>query len=97
MEKLQSSLGRCEKLEVVNAENNKLKGVAKRIGQLPNLKHLLLAGNLLEALPFNPLETAPGLRRLTLSGNKFSEEVMKLERTEGSGPNLGGIAEQPDF
>lgn len=91
LEKLQSSLGRCLKIETLNVENNKLKGVAKRIGQLPNLRHLLLAGNELESLPFNPLETAPGLRRLTLAGNKFTQDIMKLELNDTSG--MGGIAE----
>ncbi|OQS06498.1 patatin-like phospholipase [Thraustotheca clavata] len=77
--KLHSSLGRCGKMEVINIENNKLTKVAKRIGELPRLKHLLLAGNKLESLPFNPYEKAPGLRRLTLSGNNLAPEVLKLE------------------
>ena len=78
--KLHSSLGRCFNIEVINVENNRLTKVAKRIGELPKLKHLLLAGNQLESLPFNLYEKAPGLRRLTLSGNKLSPDLMKLER-----------------
>ena len=94
LEKLQSALGRCIKLETINVENNKLTGVAKRIGNLPNLRHLLLAGNLLKSLPFNPLETAPGLRRLTLSGNQLSNDLMKLEKVQDV--RMGEITEGGD-
>jgi hypothetical protein len=38
MGKLHSALGRCKKLQCINVENNQLKGVAKRIGELPELK-----------------------------------------------------------
>lgn len=96
LEKLQSSVGRCEQLEVLNVENNMIKGVAKRIGQLPKLRHLLLAGNQLASLPFNPLETAPGLRRLTLTGNKLSAEVMELEKLTIKDA-MNGIAEDDEF
>ncbi|GLD94584.1 hypothetical protein PINS_up003195 [Pythium insidiosum] len=77
--KLHASLGRCTKLEVLNVEDNRLTKVAKRIGELPKLKHLLLANNQIAELPFNPLEKAPGLRRLTLSGNALPQEMLELE------------------
>ncbi len=91
--KMPASLGRCETLEIINIENNKLTKVAKRIGNLPRLKHLLLAGNCLESLPFNPFEKAPGLRRLTLTGNKLSPELMKLEHEP---PKIEGISEDAE-
>ncbi len=53
-----------------------------------------MANNMLTELPFNPLLTAPGLRRLTLSGNKLSEDTMKLAKDaeKGSG-GLGALDE----
>lgn len=78
--KLHASLGRCTKLEVLNAEDNRLSKVAKRIGDLPKLKHLLLANNEITELPFDPVEKAPQLRRLTLTGNKnLSPQLLALE------------------
>lgn len=81
LSKLHASLGRCAKLEVLNVEDNCLVKVAKRIGELPRLKHLLLANNRITELPFNPVERAPQLRRLTLSGNALPAQVLDLERT----------------
>ncbi|OWZ11009.1 hypothetical protein PHMEG_00016034 [Phytophthora megakarya] len=78
--KLHASLGRCLKLEVINIEDNNLAKVAKRIGDLPKLKHLLLANNSIAELPFNPVEKNPNLRRLTLSGNHLSPEILELEK-----------------
>ncbi|KAF0755987.1 hypothetical protein DYB25_011521, partial [Aphanomyces astaci] len=91
--KLHASLGRCTRLEVINIENNSLTKVAKRIGDLPRLKHLLLAGNHLESLPFNPYEKLGGLRRLTLTGNKLSPELMKLE---GRAPSTAAAIAETD-
>ncbi|KAF1326325.1 Patatin-like phospholipase, partial [Globisporangium splendens] len=78
--KLHASLGRCAKIEVLNVEDNCLAKVAKRIGDLPKLKHLLLANNQITELPFNPLEKAPRLWRLTLSGNQLSTQTLALEQ-----------------
>ena len=79
-------------LETINVENNCITGVAKRIGQLPKLKYFLLANNQLKSLPFNPVQTAPGLRRLTLSGNQLAPDVMKLER-DTEKPQMAAMAE----
>lgn len=82
--KLHSCLGKCESLEVINAEDCKLKGVAKRIADLPKLKHLLLANNELTALPDCILADASKLRRFTLSGNIGLDEgfVQKMQKLE---------------
>lgn len=90
--KLHASLGRCAKLEILNVEDNCLNKVAKRIGDLPKLKHLLLANNQITELPFNPLEKAPQLRRLTLTGNKdLAPRVLELENQVAL---LQGVAEE---
>jgi len=81
-EKLHACLGKCPKLEVINAENNCITKIAKRIKDIPLLRFLLLANNSLTALPFDPTASAPGLRRLTLSGNQLDEVTMKLEKME---------------
>jgi len=52
---------------------------------IPLLRFLLLANNALKELPFNPSESAPGLRRLTLSGNQLSADTMKLEKMDTLG------------
>ncbi|RLN89890.1 hypothetical protein BBJ28_00005951 [Nothophytophthora sp. Chile5] len=83
--KLHASLGRCTQLEVLNVEDNHLAKVAKRIGALPKLKHLLLANNQITELPFNPLEQAPNLRRLTLSGNQLPVQTLQLEQQVAMG------------
>ncbi|TYZ67841.1 hypothetical protein PybrP1_004921 [[Pythium] brassicae (nom. inval.)] len=95
--KLHASLGRCAKLEILNAEDNRLSKVAKRIGDLPTLKHLLLANNQITELPFNPIEKAPQLRRLTLRGNKdlapqmleFETQVALLQGVSEEGEDEG--------
>lgn len=89
--KLHASLGRCTKIEVLNVEDNCLSKVAKRIGDLPKLKHLLLANNQITELPFNPMEKAPQLRRLTLTGNlHLSPQTLELEKQVAL---LQGVAE----
>lgn len=92
--KLHASLGRCTKLEVLNVEDNCLEKVAKRIGELPKLKHLLLANNCITELPFNPVERAPQLRRLTLSGNNLPTQVLDLERVVAMAQVAEGDDEQ---
>ena len=62
-----------------------LKGIAKRIANLPNLRYLLLANNALEELPAEMLAKAGGLRRMTLTGNKLTKDVMKLEKLDAIG------------
>ena len=80
LRKVPGGIGKCEKLETLNLEDNLLKGLPKRIVQIEGLKYLLLANNNLESLPFNPLTRAKGLRRMTLTGNQLSKEVMALEK-----------------
>lgn len=74
---------------VINVENNAIEKVAKRIKDLPLLRFLLLANNKLVSLPFNPSESAPGLRRMTLSGNQLDEATMKLELMDTMGEEGG--------
>ena len=80
LKKVPGGIGKCEKLETLNLEDNHLTGLPKRIVQIEGLKYLLLANNNLESLPFNPLTKAKGLRRMTLTGNQLSKEVMALEK-----------------
>lgn len=80
LKKVPGGIGKCEKLETLNLEDNHLTGLPKRIVQIEGLKYLLLANNNLESLPFNPLTRAKGLRRMTLTGNQLSKEVLALEK-----------------
>lgn len=48
----------------------------------------MLANNCLTALP-EEIASAPGLRRLTLSGNQLNEATMKLEKMDLIGEEEG--------
>jgi len=76
---LPGEIRHLQKLEVLDASDNKMTGVPAEIGQLSSLITLDLSNNQLTGLP-NELGNLKNLKTLNLSGNQVSEQDLGVIR-----------------